>query len=79
MIDFFCDGGTPWLKINDFPEKDRELFGVLKHWSIAKYQIPSTKLGLLPEGGDSEEEITNKSQIPILNDQNRFGPPQADW
>ncbi|MDH3951563.1 MAG: hypothetical protein OEV11_11070, partial [Deltaproteobacteria bacterium] len=26
-----------------------------------------------PQGGDSEGEITNKSQIPILNDQNRFG------
>jgi hypothetical protein len=29
--------------------------------------------GPRPEGGDSEGEITNKSQIPILNDQNRFG------
>ena len=25
-----------------------------------------------PKGGDSEGEITNKSQISILNDQNRF-------
>jgi hypothetical protein len=31
------------------------------------------KSGPRPEGGDSEGEITNKSQIPILNDQNRFG------
>jgi hypothetical protein len=38
-----------------------------------KSQVPSTKPGPRPEGGDSEGEITNKSQIPILNDQNRFG------
>jgi len=38
-----------------------------------KSQTPSTKPGPRPEGGDSEGEITNKSQIPILNDQNRFG------
>ena len=38
-----------------------------------KSQIPSTKLGPHPEGGDSEGEITNKSQIPIINDPNRFG------
>ncbi|PNV86804.1 MAG: hypothetical protein C0610_04805 [Desulfobacteraceae bacterium] len=37
------------------------------------FQIPSTKPGPRPEGGDSEGEITNKSHIPILNDQNRFG------
>jgi hypothetical protein len=37
-----------------------------------KSQTPSTKLGPRPEGGDSEGEITNKSQIPISNDQNRF-------
>ena len=40
---------------------------------VTKSQNPSTKLGPRPEGGDSEGEITNKSQIPILNDQNRFG------
>jgi hypothetical protein len=34
-----------------------------------KSQTPSTKLGPRPEGGDSEGEITNKSQIPIFNDQ----------
>ena len=45
----------------------------MEYWSIAKYQISSTKPGPRPEGGDSEGEITNKSQIPILNDQNRFG------
>jgi hypothetical protein len=38
-----------------------------------KSQTPSTKPGPRPEGGDSEGEITNKSQIPIVNDQNRFG------
>jgi hypothetical protein len=38
-----------------------------------KSQSPSTKPGLRPEGGDAEGEITNKSQIPIMNDQNRFG------
>jgi hypothetical protein len=27
----------------------------------------------------SKHQITNKSQIPIPNNQNRFGPPQADW
>jgi hypothetical protein len=43
-----------------------------------KSQTPSTKPGPRPQGGDSEGEITNKSQIPILNDQNRFGPPEAD-
>jgi hypothetical protein len=37
-----------------------------------KSQIPSTKLGPHPEGGDSEGEIANKSQIPIINDPNRF-------
>jgi hypothetical protein len=37
-----------------------------------KSQTPSTKPGPRPEGGDSEGEITNKSQIPILNDQNRL-------
>jgi hypothetical protein len=37
-----------------------------------KSQNPSTKPGPRPEGGDSEGEITNKSQIPIPNDQNRF-------
>jgi hypothetical protein len=31
-----------------------------------KSQNPSTKLGPHPGGGDSEGEITNKSQIPIL-------------
>jgi len=36
-----------------------------------KPQTPSTKLGPHPAGGDSEGEITNKSQIPILNDQNK--------
>jgi hypothetical protein len=46
---------------------------MMKWQSIVKYQVPSTKLGPRPEGGDSEGEITNKSQIPILNDQNRFG------
>jgi hypothetical protein len=55
-----------------FAGKDYELF-----WSIGapesmKSQTPSTKLGPRPEGGDSEGEITNKSQIPISNDQNRF-------
>ncbi len=35
-----------------------------------KSQAPSTKPGPRPEGGDSEGEITNKSQIPIFNDQN---------
>ena len=35
-----------------------------------KSQTPSTKPGPRPEGGDSEGEITNKSQIPIPNDQN---------
>ena len=43
--------------------------GVLE---LMKFQTPSTKLGPRPEGGDSEGEITNKSQIPISNDQNRF-------
>jgi hypothetical protein len=38
-----------------------------------KSQTPSTKLGTRPKGGDSEGKITNKSQIPIHNDQNRFG------
>jgi hypothetical protein len=38
-----------------------------------KSQTPSTKPGPRPKGGDSEGEITNKFQIPILNDQNRFG------
>jgi hypothetical protein len=38
-----------------------------------KFQAPSTKPRPRPEGGDSEGEITNQSQIPILNDQNRFG------
>ena len=38
-----------------------------------KSQAPSTKPGPRPEGGDSEGEITNKSQTPIPNDQNRFG------
>ena len=27
---------------------------------------------------NSKHQITRKSQIPISNDQNRFGPPQAD-
>jgi len=45
----------------------------MEYCSVAKYQIPSTKPGPRPQGGDSEGEITNKSQIPILNDQNRFG------
>jgi hypothetical protein len=31
-----------------------------------KSQTPSTKPGPRPEGGDSEGEITNKFQIPIL-------------
>ncbi len=44
-----------------------------------KSQTPSTKPGPRPEGGDSEGEISNKSQIPISNDQNRFGPPEADY
>jgi hypothetical protein len=26
-----------------------------------------------------KHQITNKSQIPILHDQTRFGPPEADW
>jgi hypothetical protein len=32
------------------------------------YEIPNSK-----------HQITNKSQIAILNGQNRFGPPEADW
>ncbi len=32
-----------------------------------KSQTPSTKPEPRPEGGDSEGEITNKSQIPIFN------------
>jgi len=30
----------------------------VESWSIAKYQIPSTKPGPRPEGGDSEGEIS---------------------
>ena len=41
--------------------------------SAKKSQTPSTKPGPRPGGGDSEGEITNKSQIPISNDQNKFG------
>jgi hypothetical protein len=51
-----------------------------------KSQTPSTKPGPRPEGGDSEGEITNKSQIPILNNQNKkqvwnfeTGDPPAGW
>jgi hypothetical protein len=51
-----------------------------------KSQTPSTKPGPRPEGGDSEGEITNKSQIPIFNDQNtkpvwnfETGDPPAGW
>jgi hypothetical protein len=44
-----------------------------------KSQAPSTKPGPRPKGGDSEGEITIKSQIPLLNDRNGFGPPEADW
>jgi len=45
------------------PVKIANCFGVLKHCKIS----------------NSKHQITNKSQIPILNDQNRFGPPEADW
>ena len=41
------------------------------YWSIEvkrTYEIPNSK-----------HQITNKFQIPILNDENRFGPPEADW
>jgi hypothetical protein len=51
-------------------------FLMRKHAAVVEYmksQTPSTKPGPRPEGGDSEGEITNKSQIPMLNDQNRFG------
>ena len=34
----------------------------MEWWSKGVYQIPKSK-----------HQITNKSQIPILNDQNRFG------
>jgi hypothetical protein len=37
----------------------------MQHWSL---YIPNSK-----------HQITNKSQIPISNDQNKFGPPEADW
>jgi hypothetical protein len=35
---------------------------VLKYWSIGGIEIPNSK-----------SQITNKSQIPIPNDRNRFG------
>jgi hypothetical protein len=40
---------------------NRYVFGVMECWSAGVYKIPSSK-----------HQITNKSQIPILNDQNRF-------
>jgi len=63
-----------------YSKDESDLFGIAGldrltriYHKITKYQITSTKPGPRPEGGDSEGEITNKSQIPILNDQNRFG------
>jgi hypothetical protein len=56
-----------WWKSRQFVENEKRL----EKWSIGvrhTYEISSSK-----------HQITNKSQIPILNDQNRFGPPQADW
>ena len=35
----------------------RQSAGLMEWWSTAKYQIPSTKPGPRPEGGDSEGEI----------------------
>jgi hypothetical protein len=35
---------------------------MMKQWNVGVYEIPNSK-----------HQITNKSQIPILNDQNRFG------
>jgi hypothetical protein len=51
----------------------RKIGQILQVLESMKSQTPSTKPGPRPEGGDSEGEITNKSQIPISNDQNRFG------
>jgi len=63
-----------------YSKDESDLFGIAGldrltriYHKINKYQITSTKPGPRPEGGDSEGEITNKSQIPILNHQNRFG------
>jgi hypothetical protein len=42
--------------VNGFAGKDCKLF-----WSTGVYEIPNSK-----------HQITNKSQIPISNDQNRF-------
>ena len=53
---------------------------------VMKLQTPSTKPGPRPKGGDSEGEITNKSQISIFNDRNtkqvwnfETGAPPAGW
>ncbi|MGD8995573.1 MAG: hypothetical protein PVH34_10185, partial [Syntrophobacterales bacterium] len=37
-------------------------YTMMKQWNVGVYEIPNSK-----------HQITNKSQIPILNDQNRFG------
>jgi hypothetical protein len=39
-----------------------------KNWGSEVYEISNPK-----------HQITNKSQIPIFNDQNSFGPPETDW
>jgi hypothetical protein len=36
--------------------------GVMEKWSVGGYEIPNSK-----------HQITNKSQIPISNDLNKFG------
>ena len=58
------------LAFNDFAGKDCERF-----WSTGVYEIPNSK-----------HQITNKSQIPIFNDQNtkqvwnfETGDPPAGW
>jgi hypothetical protein len=53
-------------ELDGFAGKDCEVF-----WSIGV--LERCKIS------NSKHQITNKSQIPILNDQNKFGPPQADW
>jgi hypothetical protein len=58
---------------NGFAGKYDERFWSTEVLKSMKSETPSTKPGPRSQGGDSEGEITNKSQIPISNDQNRFG------
>jgi hypothetical protein len=58
---------TTWGDFNGLSSL-RQFTLLVEYWSMAKYQIPSTKL-----------QTNLKFQYSMTKTKDRFGPPQADW